>query len=113
VNVTAAQEQRTGYADAATQRVAAENGIEYAYRDDGASDVPLILLQHFRGRLTRTAGERRSGGWLFGPQGARVPGADLDPRSQQFVGAQIVGTDPQPSRHIPAAHVFCQLTSAD
>jgi pimeloyl-ACP methyl ester carboxylesterase len=41
----------TGYAGASTQRVAAENGIEYAYRDLGESDVPLVLLQHFRGSL--------------------------------------------------------------
>jgi pimeloyl-ACP methyl ester carboxylesterase len=39
------------YAGAATQRVAAGNGIEYAYRDLGAGDVPLVLLQHFRGNL--------------------------------------------------------------
>jgi pimeloyl-ACP methyl ester carboxylesterase len=49
--VTATEEQQTGYIDAATQRVAAGNGIEYAYRDDGASDLPLVLLQHFRGNL--------------------------------------------------------------
>ena len=30
---------------------AAENGIEYAYRDLGEGDVPLVLLQHFRGNL--------------------------------------------------------------
>jgi pimeloyl-ACP methyl ester carboxylesterase len=36
---------------ASTQRVAAGNGIEYAYRDLGAGDVPLVLLQHFRGNL--------------------------------------------------------------
>jgi pimeloyl-ACP methyl ester carboxylesterase len=36
---------------ATTSRVAAENGIEYAYRDVGRSDVPLVLLQHFRGNL--------------------------------------------------------------
>jgi pimeloyl-ACP methyl ester carboxylesterase len=41
----------TRYADASTQRVRAENGIEYAYRDLGAGDVPLVLLQHFRGNL--------------------------------------------------------------
>jgi pimeloyl-ACP methyl ester carboxylesterase len=29
----------------------AENGIEYAYRDLGTGDVPLVLLQHFRGNL--------------------------------------------------------------
>src|SRR5262245_15297374 len=40
-----------GYVDLPTQRVAAENGIEYAYRDAGEGDVPLVLLQHFRGNL--------------------------------------------------------------
>jgi pimeloyl-ACP methyl ester carboxylesterase len=40
-----------GYVDVATKRVAAANGIEYAYRDLGESDVPLVLLQHFRGNL--------------------------------------------------------------
>ena len=40
-----------GYAEASIQRVSARNGIEYAYRDLGASDVPLVLLQHFRGNL--------------------------------------------------------------
>jgi pimeloyl-ACP methyl ester carboxylesterase len=40
-----------GYAGAANRRVAAGNGIEYAYRDLGESEVPLILLQHFRGNL--------------------------------------------------------------
>jgi len=41
----------SGYTDAAMQRVMAGNGIEYAYRDLGESDVPLVLLQHFRGNL--------------------------------------------------------------
>jgi pimeloyl-ACP methyl ester carboxylesterase len=41
----------TGYADASIKRVTAENGIEYVYRDLGAGDVPLVLLQHFRGNL--------------------------------------------------------------
>src|SRR5438309_987798 len=49
------EQARTGtattYADASTQRVTAENGIEYAYRDVGDGDVPLVLLQHFRGNL--------------------------------------------------------------
>jgi pimeloyl-ACP methyl ester carboxylesterase len=36
---------------ASTRRVTAENGIEYGYRDVGESDVPLVLLQHFRGNL--------------------------------------------------------------
>jgi pimeloyl-ACP methyl ester carboxylesterase len=33
------------------QRVTAADGIEYAYRDLGEGDVPLVLLQHFRGNL--------------------------------------------------------------
>ncbi len=43
-------ETRTEYADASTQRVTA-NAIEYAYRDVGEGEVPLVLLQHFRGNL--------------------------------------------------------------
>jgi len=39
------------YAEAATLRVTAGNAIEYAYRDVGEGDVPLVLLQHFRGNL--------------------------------------------------------------
>jgi pimeloyl-ACP methyl ester carboxylesterase len=39
------------YTDAATRRVTAENGIDYAYRDVGEGDTPLVLLQHFRGNL--------------------------------------------------------------
>jgi len=39
------------YSDASTQGVVAGNAIEYAYRDLGAGDVPLVLLQHFRGNL--------------------------------------------------------------
>src|SRR5580765_6496708 len=34
-----------------TRRVAADNAVEYAYRDTGDSAVPLVLLQHFRGNL--------------------------------------------------------------
>jgi pimeloyl-ACP methyl ester carboxylesterase len=34
-----------------TERITAANEIEYAYRDVGQSDVPLVLLQHFRGNL--------------------------------------------------------------
>src|SRR5882762_7419652 len=44
-------DKRTRYTEASTQRVTAENGIEYAYRDVGDGDVPLVLLQHFRGNL--------------------------------------------------------------
>ena len=41
-----------GYAEASTQRVlAADSATEYAYRELGESDVPLVLLQHFRGNL--------------------------------------------------------------
>jgi pimeloyl-ACP methyl ester carboxylesterase len=47
---TAANTQ-TGYAAASIQRVTADNSIEYAYRDVGEGDVPLVLLQHFRGNL--------------------------------------------------------------
>jgi pimeloyl-ACP methyl ester carboxylesterase len=39
------------YAEASTERVTANNAIEYAYRDLGDGDVPLVLLQHFRGNL--------------------------------------------------------------
>jgi pimeloyl-ACP methyl ester carboxylesterase len=41
----------TKYTDASTQRVKAESGIEYTYRDVGEGDVPLVLFQHFRGSL--------------------------------------------------------------
>jgi pimeloyl-ACP methyl ester carboxylesterase len=47
----ATSEPRTQtYADCGTKKVAA-GGIDYAYRDLGAGDVPLVLLQHFRGNL--------------------------------------------------------------
>jgi pimeloyl-ACP methyl ester carboxylesterase len=54
--MTAADEQtttgaQTGYAGAPIKRVTAETGIEYAYRELGAGDVPIVLLQHFRGNL--------------------------------------------------------------
>ena len=39
------------YAEALIQRITAQSGIEYAYRDLGEGDVPLVLLQHFRGNL--------------------------------------------------------------
>ena len=39
------------YADASNRRIAADNAIDYAYRDLGVSEVPLVLLQHFRGNL--------------------------------------------------------------
>ena len=39
------------YTDVSTQRITVENGIDYAYRDLGHNEVPLVLLQHFRGNL--------------------------------------------------------------
>jgi pimeloyl-ACP methyl ester carboxylesterase len=47
----ATTETSASYTDASTQSVAADDAIEYAYRDLGESDVPLVLLQHFRGNL--------------------------------------------------------------
>jgi len=44
-------DRSVGHADAPTKRVTAESGIVYAYRDLGEGDVPLVLLQHFRGNL--------------------------------------------------------------
>src|SRR6476646_738623 len=47
-----ATEIQTRYTDASTQRaVAADRATEYAYREIGEGDVPLVLLQHFRGNL--------------------------------------------------------------
>jgi pimeloyl-ACP methyl ester carboxylesterase len=48
---TASVATLTKYADAPTQRVMSTGGIEYAYRDLGDGDVPLVLLIHFRGNL--------------------------------------------------------------
>jgi pimeloyl-ACP methyl ester carboxylesterase len=50
-NAERATDTPLGYAGASTRRVAADNAIEYAYRDAGDSAVPLVLLQHFRGNL--------------------------------------------------------------
>jgi pimeloyl-ACP methyl ester carboxylesterase len=44
-------ETAVSYTDASTLRVTAGNTIEYAYRDVGDSEVPIVLLQHFRGNL--------------------------------------------------------------
>ena len=41
----------TTYIDSVTEQITADGGIEYAYRDVGDGDVPLVLLQHFRGNL--------------------------------------------------------------
>ncbi len=41
-----------GYSELANQAISAANGIDYAYRDTGGEgEVPLVLLQHFRGNL--------------------------------------------------------------
>jgi pimeloyl-ACP methyl ester carboxylesterase len=45
-----AMDTLAGYAEASTQRVT-HGAIEYAYRELGEGDVPLVLLQHFRGNL--------------------------------------------------------------
>jgi hypothetical protein len=42
-------ETRMTYADASTRRITADTAIEYAYRELGEGEVPLVLLQHFRG----------------------------------------------------------------
>jgi pimeloyl-ACP methyl ester carboxylesterase len=41
----------TAYTDAASQHAKAENQIEYSYREVGEGEIPLVLLQHFRGNL--------------------------------------------------------------
>ena len=41
----------TAYTEAVSQHVKADNEIEYSYRDVGEGDIPLVLLQHFRGNL--------------------------------------------------------------
>jgi pimeloyl-ACP methyl ester carboxylesterase len=47
----AATETPLTYGTASTLRITADNAIEYAYRELGDGDVPLVLLQHFRGNL--------------------------------------------------------------
>jgi pimeloyl-ACP methyl ester carboxylesterase len=39
------------YSTAPISVLSADNGIDYAYREVGSGDVPLVLLQHFRGDL--------------------------------------------------------------
>jgi pimeloyl-ACP methyl ester carboxylesterase len=39
------------YTTSQTQRVGAANGTNFAYRDLGKGDVPIVLFQHFRGNL--------------------------------------------------------------
>ena len=40
-----------GYLASENKLLDAANGVSYAYRDLGSSDVPLVLFQHFRGNL--------------------------------------------------------------
>jgi pimeloyl-ACP methyl ester carboxylesterase len=41
----------TSYSSLPNQLCRAPNGVDYAYREAGAGDVPLVVLQHFRGNL--------------------------------------------------------------
>src|ERR1700722_11656774 len=41
----------TTYAELPNKLVSAANRVDYAYREVGDGDVPLVLLQHFRGNL--------------------------------------------------------------
>ena len=41
----------TSYSALPNQHVSAPNGVDYAYREAGQGELPLILLQHFRGNL--------------------------------------------------------------
>jgi hypothetical protein len=60
-----ATDVQAGYADALIKRVTAENGIDYAYRDLGAGEVPLVLLQHFRGNARLKIYPDSAHGFLF------------------------------------------------
>ena len=51
---TSPAHQGGSYSDLPNLQVGAANGIDYAYRDTSpgnTSDVPLVLLQRFRGNL--------------------------------------------------------------
>ena len=39
------------YSETSTKMVTAANGIDYAFREMGDGELPLVLLQHFRGNL--------------------------------------------------------------
>ena len=41
----------TSYSALPNKLVSAPDGVDYAYRDAGQGELPLILLQHFRGNL--------------------------------------------------------------
>jgi pimeloyl-ACP methyl ester carboxylesterase len=49
--MAATREASAAYTDVTTAKVTAASGVEYTYRDVGDGDVPLVLLQHFRGNL--------------------------------------------------------------
>jgi pimeloyl-ACP methyl ester carboxylesterase len=52
--ITSAPAQESSYSELPNLQVNAANGIDYAYRDtspENATDVPLVLLQRFRGNL--------------------------------------------------------------
>src|SRR6516225_5511647 len=49
--MTATSRTTPGYMASPNRLVSAANEVQYAYRDLGTSDVPLVLLQHFRGNL--------------------------------------------------------------
>jgi pimeloyl-ACP methyl ester carboxylesterase len=40
-----------GYVGSPNRLVSTANGADYAYRESGAGELPLVLLQHFRGNL--------------------------------------------------------------
>jgi pimeloyl-ACP methyl ester carboxylesterase len=40
-----------GYIDAPNRHVTGANAVDYVYRDVGVGELPLVLLQHFRGNL--------------------------------------------------------------
>jgi pimeloyl-ACP methyl ester carboxylesterase len=46
-----ASDGTVGYSGSPNRQVAGSNGIVYTYRDIGHGDIPLVLLQHFRGNL--------------------------------------------------------------
>jgi pimeloyl-ACP methyl ester carboxylesterase len=53
-NGTSSAAQDGSYSRLPNKQVSAANGIDYAYREsrpEGSADVPLVLLQHFRGNL--------------------------------------------------------------
>jgi hypothetical protein len=41
----------TSYSGLPNKLVSAPGGVDYAYREAGEGELPLVLLQHFRGNL--------------------------------------------------------------